>query len=79
MRNRVYFLNAVKCRGIKNRIHERGYRDRPLTQEQEERNRMKSKIRIRIKLVFGFMENTIKAAFIKCIGGVRTAAVIGLL
>jgi len=69
----------LKRRKIRNRIHEKGYRDHPLTQEQEERNRMKSKIRVRIEHVFGFMENTMKAAYIRCIGGVRAAAVIGLI
>jgi len=69
----------LKRRKIRNRIHEKGYRDHPLTKEQEERNRMKSKIRVRIEHVFGFMENTMKAAYIRCIGGVRAAAVIGLI
>jgi IS5 family transposase len=69
----------LKRRKIRNRIHERGYRNHPLTLEQEERNRMKSKIRVRIEHVFGFMENTMKAAYIRCIGGVRAAAVIGLI
>ena len=71
--------SAYKRRKIRNRIHEKGYRDHPLTKEQEERNRMKSKIRVRIEHVFGFMENTMKAAYIRCIGGVRAAAVIGLI
>jgi len=69
----------LKRRKIRNRIHEKGYRNHPLSPEQEERNRMKSKIRVRIEHVFGFMENTMKAAFIRCIGGVRAAAAIGLI
>lgn len=69
----------LKRRKIRNRIHEKGYRNHPLTCEQEERNRMKSKIRARIEHVFGFMENTMKAAFIRCIGGVRAVAAIGLI
>lgn len=69
----------LRRRKIRNRIHEKGYRNHPLTREQEERNRMKSKIRVRIEHVFGFMENTMKAAFIRCIGGVRAAAAIGLI
>lgn len=69
----------LKRRKIRNRIHEKGYRNHPLNGEQEERNRKKSKIRVRIEHVFGFMENTMKAAFIRCIGSVRAAAAIGLI
>lgn len=69
----------LKRREIRNRICEKGYRNHPLTREQEERNRLKSKIRVRIEHVFGFMENTMKAAFIRCIGKVRAAAAIGLI
>jgi len=69
----------LRRRKIRNRIHERGYRNHPLTREQEERNRMKSKIRVRVEHVFGFMENTMKAAFLRCIGGVRAGAAIGLI
>jgi IS5 family transposase len=69
----------LKRRKIRNRIHEKGYRNHPLTGEQEERNRRKSKIRVRIEHAFGFMENTMKAAFIRCIGMVRAKAAIGLI
>lgn len=69
----------LKRRKIRNRIHEKGYRNHPLTRGQGERNRMKSRIRVRIEHVFGFMENTMKAAFIRCIGGVRATGAIGLI
>jgi len=69
----------LERRKIRNRIHEKGYRNHPLTPEQEERNRKKSKIRVRIEHVFGFMENTMKAGFIRCIGIARAAAVIGII
>ncbi len=69
----------LKHRKIRNRICEKGYRNHPLTREQEERNRMKSRIRVRIEHVFGFMENTMKAAFLRCIGRARAAAAIGLI
>jgi IS5 family transposase len=64
---------------IRNRIHERGYRDHPLNSNQEEKNKKKSKIRARIEHVFGFMENTMKAGFIRCIGIKRAVSVIGLI
>jgi len=69
----------LKRRRIRNRIHEKGYRNHPLTPEQEERNRKKSKIRVRVEHVFGFMENTMKAGFIRCIGMARAATAIGLM
>lgn len=69
----------LKRRKIRNRIHEKGYRSHPLTRGQEEKNRIKSKIRARIEHVFGFMENTMKAGFIRCVGMVRAAAAIGLI
>ena len=40
---------------VKNDIHEKGYRDNPMTKEQKESNRIKSKTRCRIEHVFGFM------------------------
>jgi len=67
----------LKRMKIRNRIHEKGYRNHPLTRDQEEKNRKKSKIRARIEHIFGFMENTMKAGFIRCIGIVRASAVIG--
>lgn len=69
----------LRRRKIRNRIHEKGYRNHPLTPAQEERNRKKSRIRARIEHVFGFMENTMKAGFIRCIGIARAATAIGLM
>lgn len=69
----------LKRRKIRNRIHEKGYRNHPLTAGQEERNRKKSKIRVRVEHVFGFMENTMRAGFIRCIGIARAATAIGLM
>jgi IS5 family transposase len=40
---------------VTSRIHERAYRNRPLSDEQKESNRQKSKLRERIEHVFGFM------------------------
>src|SRR3989304_1322856 len=40
---------------VTSHIHERAYRNRPLSDEQKESNRQKSKIRARIEHVFGFM------------------------
>ncbi|MDI6795121.1 MAG: IS5 family transposase, partial [bacterium] len=41
-----------------NRVHEKGYRNTPLTETQKENNRGKSKIRARIEHIFGHIENS---------------------
>jgi hypothetical protein len=41
---------------MKNKVHEKGYRNKPLTDEQKASNREKSKTRARVEHVFGFME-----------------------
>lgn len=69
---------ALRKRKIRNRIHEKGYRNRPLSLEQEERNRKRSKIRVRVEHIFGFMMNSLKATMIRCIGRIRAAATIGM-
>ena len=79
-------------KAVESRIHEQGYRNRPLTEEQEENNRQKSRERARIEHVFGYMTNSMGGIFLTCIGmrpsiflGVvrlsnhRTTAAIGLM
>jgi IS5 family transposase len=63
--------NLLKERGIRNRIHAKGYRGRPLTTAQQEGNRKKSRIRARVEHIFGFMTTSMKAGWIRCIGIVR--------
>lgn len=53
---------------IENQIHEKGYRDHPLTAEQKERNRQKSKIRVRVEHVFGFMTGSMNGITVRSIG-----------
>lgn len=63
----------------KNRIHEKGYRNHPLTKTQKERNRKKSKIRVRVEHVFATMTNTMKGITVRSIGKVRAHANIALM
>ena len=44
---------------MKNKVNEKGYRNKPLTDEQKTSNREKSKTRARVEHVFGFMEQSI--------------------
>ena len=64
---------------VTSHIHERAYRNRPLSDEQQASNRQKSKIRARIEHVFGFMSQSMKGFYLRYIGRRRNAAAIGLI
>ena len=63
---------------VKNEVCEKGYRNKPLTDEQKENNRRKSKIRSRIEHVFGFMTMSMHGLTVRTIGLRRAAFNIGL-
>jgi transposase, IS5 family len=63
---------------IKLHIHEKGYRNKPLTQEQKASNHKKSKIRARVEHVFGHMTNSMGGMYTRVIGIERTTCVITL-
>ena len=69
----------LKEKAVESRIHEKGYRNRPLTEEQKESNRQKSRVRARIEHVFGYKTNSMGGIFLTCIGMRRTTAAIGLM
>lgn len=60
-------------------ICEKGYRNKPLTEDQKESNRKIAKIRCRIEHVFGFMTRSMHALEIRCIGIIRAKFDIGLI
>jgi transposase, IS5 family len=64
---------------ITSQLHERAYRNRPLTDAQKESNRQKSKVRARIEHVFGYMSQTMKGFYLRYIGKRRNAAAIGMI
>ena len=64
--------------GVKNRIHEKGYKNRPLTKTQKKNNAAKSRIRARVEHVFGRM-NHFGGIMIRTIGIARAEMQIGLL
>ncbi|MEK7762983.1 MAG: IS5 family transposase [Nitrospirota bacterium] len=70
---------VVEKKEMVNQIHEKGYRNNPLTEEQKENNRIKSKTRARVEHIFGFIENSMNGSFIRTIGIKRATAVIGLM
>ena len=64
---------------MKNKVHEKGYRNRQLTDEQKASNTKKSKIRARVEHVFGFMEQSMQGLVLKSVGMVRATGIIVLI
>lgn len=59
-------------------IHEKGFRNRPLTEEQKANNRIKSKTRVRIEHIFGFMTGSMHGITVRSVGIMRATFNIGL-
>ena len=70
-----------KCarKNIESCIHEKGYRNNPLTKRQQQRNRKKSKIRARIEHIFGFMTNSMNKMYLHYRNFERNQSAIGLM
>ncbi len=64
---------------MKNRVHEKGYKNKPLTKEQISSNTEKSRTRVRVEHIFGFIENSMNGSIIRTIGIVRAEAKIGMM
>jgi IS5 family transposase len=60
-------------------IIEKGYKGRPLTEQQKLDNKEKSKVRVRVEHIFGFIENSMNGSTIKTIGIKRANTLIGLM
>ena len=60
------------------RINEKGYRNKPLTDQQKENNRVKSKDRARVEHVFGHMTNSFGEIVVRSVGASRARCQIGL-
>ena len=70
----------LQFKNVKSFVHEKAYRNRPLSPTQEERNTLKSKIRSKVEHVFGFMTNSMNNGLnLKAIGKKRIDSLIGLL
>ena len=63
---------------VRNEVCEKGYRNKPLTEEQKKDNRRKSKIRCRIEHVFAYMTMSMHGLTVRSIGIERAAFNIGL-
>lgn len=70
--------NVLENAKMANLIHEKGYKNKQLTEEQKENNRAKSRIRARVEHIFGFIETSMHGSYMRCIGIKRAKVVIGL-
>jgi IS5 family transposase len=70
---------VCRTKNMESYIHEKGYRDKPLTKRQLQRNKTKSKTRVRVEHIFGFMTNTMNGMYLGYRNFVRNAAGIGLM
>jgi len=64
--------------GIKSKIMEKGFRNKPLTKTQIASNKKRSKTRVRVEHLLSFMTNSINGIFIRNIGMIRAKAAIGV-
>jgi transposase, IS5 family len=64
---------------VVSQIHEKGYKNKPLTTEQKNSNKEKSKIRVRVEHVFGFMENSMNTMHLKSVGIKRITNAVALM
>ena len=64
---------------MNNKVNEKGYKNKPLTEKQKDSNKQKSKIRARVEHVFGFIEGSMNKFNLNCVGIKRTTAIIGLI
>jgi IS5 family transposase len=59
-------------------IHQKAYRNKPLSDKEKEENKVKTKIRSRVEHVFGHMKQSMNGLFIRCKGLARATTVIML-
>jgi transposase, IS5 family len=64
---------------MNNQVNEKGYRGKPLSEQQKIDNKEKSRIRARVEHIFGFVENSMNGSFVRTIGMLRAKAKIGMM
>jgi transposase, IS5 family len=64
----------LQSKGLVSQVHERAYKDKPLTEAQEKENHRKSKVRVRVEHVFGHMETAMNGMMIHTLGLARAKA-----
>lgn len=71
--------NELEEKEVILKIHEKGYKNNPLTDEQKANNKGKSTFRVRVEHVFGFMENSMNGMTLEYIGIKRIEAAVGMM
>ena len=69
---------VLELMGFDSQIHERAYRNRPLSNEQKQSNRTKSKTRARVEHVFGAWTMQMGGKLVRAIGMMRVKTQLGL-
>jgi IS5 family transposase len=70
---------VYKKKNVINKVNEKGYRNKPLTEEQKANNKEKSRTRARVEHIFGFVENSMNGSIVRTIGIARAKAKIGMM
>jgi IS5 family transposase len=70
---------TIEKHQMKNHVHEKGVKGKPLTQEQKDNNREKSRTRARVEHVFGFIEGSMNRLYLNCVGLKRVTTIVGLI
>ena len=70
---------VYKKEKVINKIIEKGYLNKPLTEEQIANNKEKSRTRVRVEHVFGFVENSMHGSIVRTIVIARAKAKIGMM
>ena len=68
----------LRAHGLKSRIHRKGKRGKPLTDQGKASNRTKSAVRARVEHVFGAQTNDMGGTLVRTIGLIRAKAKIGM-
>ena len=68
----------LRARGLKSRIHRKGKRGKPLSEQGKSSNRTKSAVRARVEHVFGAQTNHMGGTLVRTIGLLRAKAKVGM-
>jgi IS5 family transposase len=68
----------LRARGLKSRIHRKGKRGKPLTEQGKASNRTRSAVRTRVEHVFGAQTNDMGGTLVRTVRLIRAKAKIGM-
>ena len=78
----AYFGKQIAAKleelGVESYIHEKGFKNKPLSEESKQLNTLKSKVRCLVEHIFGYIQNSMGGPELRYIGLIRNAAGIGL-